>query len=294
MRTLRLSVRDLQPGIPGARAGASENNVQARVHRSALSVFLGLQDRDDGTAVWNRKKPSEENGEPTDEEDAEDAGSKRPRETAARFPLRAHRRPGRRTRLRHLLGTPLRTTPRRRQLLERRRESTARRCARWKISPTAAARRTWCAKPTCAARSSKPSPSGIKPEQIVAVVGAFHAPVLGGELPAMTRRGTGEARAARVQNDADAVFVFQAVVAIRLRRRQSRPGVLRVALERLQRARAPIPVCHVIPVDRGARTPRAGHAPFHGRSDRRRSAGGNPGEHEKCPAPRCATCRMPP
>ena len=42
------------------------------------------------------------------------------------------------------------------------------------------------------------SPAGIKPEQIVAVVGAFHAPVLTGEFPAMTDAGTGvAARAGR-------------------------------------------------------------------------------------------------
>ena len=72
--------------------------------------------------------------------------------------------------------------------------------------------------------------AGHKPEKIVAVVGAFHAPVLSGEFPAMTDDELASLPQALEQAHADAVFVLQALVAIGLRRRQPRAGLFRAAL----------------------------------------------------------------
>ena len=72
--------------------------------------------------------------------------------------------------------------------------------------------------------------AGHKPEKIVAVVGAFHAPGADRRVPGDDGRGAGLAAAAVEQVHADAVLVLQALVAVRLRRGQPRPGVLRAAV----------------------------------------------------------------
>ena len=56
----------------------------------------------------------------------------------------------------------------------------------WKRTRRGGGPRTSSARRTCAAASREAIADGVKPEQIVAVVGAFHAPVLSGDLPAMT------------------------------------------------------------------------------------------------------------
>ena len=70
-------------------------------------------------------------------------------------------------------------------------------------------------------------------------------------IPGHDRRGTGVAAAPVEQADAHAVFVLQAVVAVRLRGRQSRPGVFRAALGRRSTSTAsatcPAAICRSSP-----------------------------------------------
>src|SRR5262249_2871850 len=96
--------------------------------------------------------------------------------------LRSRRRARRRTRLRHVLGAPLRAQPATAQLptgVVRPRPGAARAPAGWRAENLV--REAFMRR-----RIREVLADGAKPEQCLAVVGAFHAPVLGPELPAMT------------------------------------------------------------------------------------------------------------
>jgi hypothetical protein len=160
------------------------------------TIFLALQDIEAELREKMRRRlpggagadadtpPAADGSTPTDETPPDEVPTPPPEVPVSLYEQYA--RPRRRTGLRDLLGAQLRAQRRRRFLPP----------GRVRIRPVAARARpgrpalarlkTSCAKRSCAARSPPPSPAGHKPEKIVAVVGAFHAPVLTGDFPAMT------------------------------------------------------------------------------------------------------------
>ena len=188
------------------------------------------------TAAWNAEgsgRRGEDDGRSRDEpatSRAGDAVAARIVAAGARpIDLRADRRAVRRARLRHLLGTPLRAQSRRRQLPPRRLRARQGACAT-RRTRRCGGRRTWCAKPTCAAASTRSSPAASSRSRSSPSSAPFTPRSSAAIFPAMTDDELASLAAPLQQADADAVLLFQAVVAIGLRGRQSRPGLLRAAL----------------------------------------------------------------
>ena len=143
-------------------------------------VFLGLQDARNRTAGEETAR-----GRRVVPVQGRAAGPcRRPRTAAVAVP--ADRRPGRRTRLRHVLGTPFRAQPGAGQLPRGDDRNWAGPCASWKRTNHAGWAENLVREAYMRRRVEEAIASGHQPERIVAVVGAFHGPVLTGEFPAMT------------------------------------------------------------------------------------------------------------
>ena len=143
-------------------------------------VFLGLQDAE----IERLEKKRREAERVAPSEDERSGPCRRPR-TAA-IAVSADRRAGWRARLRHLLGTPFRAQRGARAAIAGRRSNWAEPlreleedAPRWRAENLV--REAYMRR-----RIEEAIAAGHKPERIVAVVGAFHAPVLTGEFPAMT------------------------------------------------------------------------------------------------------------
>ena len=147
--------------------------------------------------------------------------------------------------------------------------------------------RTWCAKRTCAAASKKSSPSGVKPEQIVAVVGAFHAPVLDGDFPAMTDAELASLRRRSSKLTLMPYSYFKLSTQSGYGAGNQAPAYFELLWDALEAGDL-----HDLPLrylsQRRPPSARAGHASLHGRGDRGRPAGPNAVGPARWPGPDAA------
>ena len=171
--------------------------------------------------------------------------------------------------------------------------SSARGCVSWSRMNPAGGPRTWSAKRSCAARSRRPL-RRARAERIVAIVGAFHAPVMTGEFPAMT---DGELASLRRRASK---FTLMPYSYFRLSSQSGygagnhAPAYFELLWEALEQddlaiLPAPLSVAGRPPHARGR------HAPLDGRGDRGRTAGANTLAALKDGlAPALPTCATPP
>ena len=127
---------------------ADDHDVPVEFIDLPSDIFLGLQDREierlEQEAAERRPQPGGAAGP-----------GRRPRAAAVAVP--ADRRPGRRARLRHVLGTPLRAQPGAGQLPRGDDGAGPGRARAGRGRTPSGGRRTWCARPTCAAGSRRRS-----------------------------------------------------------------------------------------------------------------------------------------
>ncbi len=162
-----------------------ENKVKAGFMDLPASVFLGLMDRDDGTAVLEPEKTDEEKTDGEDQEENEDEGSK---------VLEKPKRESVYDQIATLAGEPDYETYWERHFEQLRANDSYWNAARsygeeLRAMEDFSNRRgaeNLVREAYMRRKIQQAIASGIKPEQIVVVTGAFHASVLGAEHPAMT------------------------------------------------------------------------------------------------------------
>src|SRR5436190_258305 len=170
-----------------------ENKAKARFMDLPSSVFLGLMDRDDGTAVLQADKPK-----PKDKKEEEDEDE----EGDAIVPKEEKRPESVYEQVAKLAGEPNYETYWERHFEQLRAENTYLNATRtygeqlreMEDFSTRRSAETVVREAYMRRKIQQAIAEGIKPEQIVVVTGAFHASVLGPEHPAMTDEDFGKLR----------------------------------------------------------------------------------------------------
>jgi hypothetical protein len=163
-----------------------ENKAKARFMDLPSSVFLGLMDRDDGTAVLEADKPKRNEKKEEEGKDQEDDGVIGAEE--AKRPESVYEQVAR------LAGEPNYETYWERHFEQLRAENTYLNATRaygeqlreMEDFSTRRSAETVVREAYMRRKIQQALVEGFKPEQIVVVTGAFHASVLGPELPPMT------------------------------------------------------------------------------------------------------------
>jgi hypothetical protein len=174
-----------------------ENKAKARFMDLPSSVFLGLMDRDDGTAVLEEVKPAEnqDEAEPEGDEDGED-------ETGVAPILEKPARNSVYDQIARLAGEPDYETYWERHF-EQLRASDSYLNAAFSYGAELRVLEDFSTRHSAEnlvreaymrRKIQQAITDGLKPEQIVVVTGAFHAPVLGPEHPPMTDEEFGKLR----------------------------------------------------------------------------------------------------
>ena len=165
-----------------------ENKAKARFMDLPSSVFLGLYDRDDGTAVLEADKPEKKEADEADADDEADA-----EEAAAEAPVEA-KPDSVYDQIARLAGEPDYETYWERHFEQLRSQDSYWNAARSYGSElrgmedfsTRHSAETLVREAYMRRKIQQAIAEGFKPEQIVVVTGAFHATVLGPEHPPMT------------------------------------------------------------------------------------------------------------
>jgi len=165
-----------------------ENKAKARFMDLPSSVFLGLYDRDDGTAVLEADKPEKKEADEADADDEADA-----EEAAAEAPVEA-KPDSVYDQIARLAGEPDYETYWERHFEQLRSQDSYLNAARSYGSElrsmedfsTRHSAETLVREAYMRRKIQQAIAEGFKPEQIVVVTGAFHATVLGPEHPPMT------------------------------------------------------------------------------------------------------------
>jgi len=165
-----------------------ENKAKARFMDLPSSVFLGLYDRDDGTAVLEEDKPEKKEADEADADDEADA-----EEAAAEAPVEA-KPDSVYDQIARLAGEPDYETYWERHFEQLRSQDSYLNAARSYGSElrsmedfsTRHSAETLVREAYMRRKIQQAIAEGFKPEQIVVVTGAFHATVLGPEHPPMT------------------------------------------------------------------------------------------------------------
>ncbi|HET9801681.1 MAG TPA: DUF5682 family protein [Candidatus Acidoferrum sp.] len=164
-----------------------QNKVKARFMDLPSSVFLGLMDRDDGTAVLEEDKPKDDEKD-SDKDDDEDKSEIAPVTEEARISESVYQQVAR------LAGEPDYETYWERHFEQLREENSYWNAARsygqeLRVLEDFSTRRgaeNLVREAYMRKKIQEAIAEGVKPEQLVVVTGAFHASVLGPEHPVMT------------------------------------------------------------------------------------------------------------
>jgi hypothetical protein len=164
-----------------------QNKVKARFIDLPSSVFLGLMDRDDGTAVLEEDKPKDDEKE-SQEDDDETESETSPLTEEAKVPESVYEQVAR------LAGEPDYETYWERHFEQLREDNSYWNAARsyghelrsLEDFSTRRGAENLVREAYMRRKIHEAMAEGVKPEQIVVVTGAFHASVLGAEHPAMT------------------------------------------------------------------------------------------------------------
>jgi len=171
-----------------------ENKAKARFMDLPSSVFLGLMDRDDGTAVLNQDKPTKQKNDGDQDEDIDEGAAVVDEAKPARASVYE--------KIAQLAGEPDYETYWERHFEQLRGQNTYLNAAlsygvelrSIEDFSTRNAAETLVREAYMRRKIQQAIAEGVKPEQIVVVTGAFHASVLGPEHPPMTDEEFGKLR----------------------------------------------------------------------------------------------------